>query len=791
MANELDTLKTVLQVAGQANYMSAMMSAATATDTLARRVRQANRDMADSSALYFDETARRWRDAETGQFAKIAGQGFGQQLAVVTALATVLAAEIAMLTQVARVAAGAYRQAAEAFSEYEAVMKDVELQSGATAAQMEQMRAATLSRDLSDMGIAAKGAAEGYRRLSSEGFSVAEMQMMNLPITQAALVLGLEQAETTKLMLNLMRQYNLEAADMTMIADNLVGALNSTSLQGDEVAAALRYMGVTAGGLNWTLAETLAIADPLVGALGNAEMAGVYFREMMNLLKDPTNEAAAAFAAAGLNVADFRKHSQSAGDFLTWLQGGLWDTSLIAQAFGNRAADAAQILLNVSVPALRQNTAAINEMGVAQKNAEEKTKTQQGSVKALAAAYENMKVRLGEAVQMMTKDYLGGVKLVVDAINQYLEDWREQLRKTDDKQIETRDIVLQVAEQLIDASARLAIMAIQVSRAMALQSVQLGQLALSYYAVKLAINEVQYAWRAWTGDVEGASEMSAEMDKTKQAMRQIAKGITESLKWGLGGGASAAIKDIEKTEEELLSRVRKMRDEQIKREQADAAKAKAPGGQHAQPGGQAEPDKADPNKALEYRLNQLKEQRDALEIWVGKAKASVSEPLEEAAIEIAYREKDWQLLVQMEALTRQMSASEQDKWAATVARAEAEVRILEARKRMNEEAMRQNEQERKKNETHFAEMARRHQAVNDAVQMVIGGRLSELVQDQIKRLGAMGDGSKGWLAGIRPAGHNKIVLELRSTGELTDRQVAQVQNHLIGIIKQAPAGAPL
>lgn len=790
MATELDTLKTVLQVAGQANYMSAMMSAATATDTLARRVRQSNRDMLDSSAVYFDETARRWRDAETGQFTKIAGQGFGQQLAAVTALATVLAAEIAILTQVARVAAGAYRQAAEAFGEYEAVMKDVELQSGATAAQMEKMRSATLSRDLSDMGIAAKGAAEGYRRLSSEGFSVAEMQMMNLPITQAALVLGLEQAETTKLMLNLMRQYNLEASDMTMISDNLVGALNSTSLQGDEVAAALRYMGVTAGGLNWTLAETLAIADPLVGALGNAEMAGVYFREMMNLLKDPTNEAAAAFAAAGLNVADFRKHSQSAGDFLTWLQSGMWDTSLVSQAFGNRAADAAQILLNVSVPALRQNTAAINEMGVAQKNADEKTKTQQGSVKALAAAYENMKVRLGEAVQMMTKDYLGGVKLVVDAINQYLEGWREQLRKTDGKQIETRDIVLQVAEQLIDASARIAIMAIQVSRAMALQAVQLGQLALSYYVLKLAINEVQYAWRAWTGDVEGASEMSAEMDKTKQTMGQIAKGITESLKWGIGGGASAAIKDIEKTEEELLSRVRKMRDEQIKRQQADAAKAKTPAGQHAQPGGQAEPDRADPNKALEYRLNQLKQMRDALEIWVGKAKASVTEPMEEAAIEIAYREKDWQLLVQMEALTHQMTTDEQDKWAATVARAEAEVRILEARKRMNEEAMRQNEQERKKNETHFAEMARRHKAVNDAVQMVIGGRLSEMVQDQIRRLGAMGDGSKGWLAGIRPAGSNKIVLELRSTGELTDRQVAQVQNHLIGIIKQAPAGAP-
>lgn len=791
MANELDTLKTVLQVAGQANYMSAMMSAATATDTLARRVRQSNRDMLDSSALYFDETARRWRDAETGRFAKIAGQGFGQQLAVVTALATVLAAEIAMLTQVARVAAGAYRQAAEAFSEYEAVMKDVELQSGATAAQMEQMRAATLSRDLSDMGIAAKGAAEGYRRLSSEGFSVSEMQMMNLPITQAALVLGLDQAETTKLMLNLMRQYNLEAADMTMIADNLVGALNSTSLQGDEVAAALRYMGVTAGGLNWTLAETLAIADPLVGALGNAEMAGVYFREMMNLLKDPTNEAAAAFAAAGLNVADFRKHSQSAGDFLTWLQGGLWDTSLIAQAFGNRAADAAQILLNVEVPALRQNTAAINEMGVAQKNAEEKTKTQQGSVKALAAAYENMKVRLGEAVQMITKDYLGGVKLVVDAINQYLEGWREQLRKTDGKQLETRDIVLQVAEQLIYASARIAIMAIQVSRAMAIQAAQVGVLVHGYYVLKLAINELQYAYRWWIGDKTGMTEMSAEMDKTKKTIMEINKGIAESLKWGLGGGASAAIKDIEKAEEELLSRVRKMRDEQIKREQADAAKAKTPAGQHAQPGGQAEPDKADPNKALEYRLNQLKQMRNALEIWVGKAKASVSEPLEEAAIEIAYREKDWQLLVQMEALTRQMSASEQDKWAATVARAEAEVRILEARKRMNEEAMRQNEQERKKNETHFAEMARRHQAVNDAVQMVIGGRLSELVQDQIKRLGAMGDGSKGWLAGIRPAGHNKIVLELRSTGELTDRQVAQVQNHLIGIIKQAPAGAPL
>ncbi|MBY9021722.1 MAG: phage tail tape measure protein, partial [Candidatus Lokiarchaeota archaeon] len=121
---------------------------------------------------------------------------------------------------------------------------------------------------------------------------------------QTAIVLGTDEAETTKLMLNLMQQYNLEASDMAHISDVLAGALANTSFQGNELMETMKYAGVAAGELGWSLAGTIPIIDAVIKVTGEASMAGTQFRMMIMKLRDPTAEMIKEFEKFGITMAE-------------------------------------------------------------------------------------------------------------------------------------------------------------------------------------------------------------------------------------------------------------------------------------------------------------------------------------------------------------------------------------------------------------------------------------------------------------------------------------------------------
>lgn len=620
-------------------------------------------------------------------------QRLAKRLSAIGAWAARMAAWILKATAAVALAAAAavlalWHKAGQEAEALEAVLKDVELQSGATAEQMKEIKAAALSPNMVMLGKSATEAAEGYKRLASEGYDVIAMQQMMAPITRVATVFGLEHAQVTKLMINLMNQYGLSAKDMTYISDVLVGALNNTSLQADEVADSLQYAGLAASSLGWSLEETMAVIDPLVATIGNAQMAGVYFREMVNSLKDPTDETAEAFAKAGLNINDFSRESRSAASFIGWLKRGTWDAGLVAKAFGNRADAAATVLLRQTVPAIEAATGEIWEMGAALKNAEQKMLTVQGRKAQFAAMWRNLLATLGGRTEGFVSNSIGALTRLVMYIGTYVTKWAEAKKKTDGLFTASEDNVQKMAIAIVDYLLKI----VQgIITFVADAGNAFGKLFGWFQKIKDELQLLIVRFKLWLSELKDVFRggfsletmmLQMELNMLTATMERLHKAQRFDWdSWKLRQN-TALLKEYAKIVEFIRSGA-----------------------------GSAEGyDRPDPNKPKPW---------------------STSEDSEKAEEE------------------RRRAADDMDR------------------------------------------LAKKAKAINDAVQMVIGGRLSEMVQDQIRRLGAMGDGSKGWLAGIRPAGSNKIVLELRSTGELTDRQVAQVQNHLIGIIKQAPAGAPL
>jgi TP901 family phage tail tape measure protein len=653
-------------------------------------------------------------------------------------------------------AVGEFKKVNGVGGELEATLKDVELQSGATAQQMAEIKAATLSPDLANIGIAATQAAIGYRRLASEGFSVAEMQRMMLPITQATIVLGTDQNETTLLMLTLMRQFNLTAKDMTYIADNLVGALNNTALQGDQVVGVMRSMGLAASMLGWTLSETLAVANPLVGTFGNAEMAGVYFRQMMMQLLDPTDKMAAAFKQAGLDVFDFGKHSKSAAEFIEWLRSGTWTASLIAQAFGVRAAAAAQVMLRQTGPAIKANTAEINLHGVAAKNAAEKANTFSGAMKALAATFANLRARLFEFTKGLSTEWVMAAGLVLESINAYLDHLQKLREHTQQTTTDGKERILGYARAIIDFGARAAIAVIGFSQHLAGAAVVLLDFVKALVHFKSGLDALRAAWLSFRLRRDPMNialrleymELRQEMERTAGAMDTLSA-AQEKLKGYADTGVIAATAKVLGLRATLLAGLEEAYE---KRVHPKPGEVEPPGGAPQRPAEEA--DEKRRASAMRQYLEQIDKYLEKLDDAEAQQKANIHLQWDQvdaayatvlaaqaeaqyAQLKLQWAKEALRVAKETAALPVPEGQEPEDPAKYEKAVVQAQIAATEAetaRRKAWQDYYKQAGDERHKAEADEDRMLKKADAVDRAVQRVIGGQLASEVQDALKRL---------------------------------------------------------
>lgn len=787
MPATVDEIKTLMSVAGASSYMAAMLQAARATEDLARRTRRANQQMAANTNATFDEIANRWRDAKTGQFVKGAGSGWGGPAALATGIATAYALEIAFLTKTLQLLKVAWVDVTREGMKFESLMKDTEIQSGSTAEAMERVKSAALSQDLVDLGMSGTMAADAYKLLASEGYSAAEMQQAMLPIMQTAVATGGDQAQMTRMMLAIMRQYKFELSDLPAIGNAITGALNMTTFQIDDLMGAMKYAGPIASSMGWSFGETVAVLNVLYQQMGNFEMVGTGFRGVMNALMTPSQQMQAAFAEAGLNIQDFAKYSNDAGAALQWLQSGTWNQALIMRAFGAEAGLAATILIGAAVPSIIKTGDTIDTTGNVARDATNKMSTLEGRIAQLTAGFANLKIELYEASKFLSSDLVQGVSLAQQAVSQYLDASIEKLQAHEKATGTNRDMQLEVAQDIIKAGAAIATIMIHISRVLAYQAAQVLVLVESYQALKLVMLDMELNYRKmWPGISNRESELPALIKRTRQDISETHAALVAAGKWAIGGEATKVIEQIERAKEDLLQRVailsalRGVKMPSPSSGASDTSRNKA-----------ATATQQPVTEDLEEANKLYAQQIQAIAEITRQQKSLTDDPVRAAQIELAGKEAALEILRRQEATALRLKADEEKLREARLARMRGESEVLEAQKAIRDQESRVNEHERSRNVQYFEELAKRHRAVNDAVQMVIGGRLSEQVQEQIKRLGSLGE-AKGWLRGIRRQGNNRIVLELQDrTGTLTQGQINQVGDWILGNLRQSAARAPI
>jgi TP901 family phage tail tape measure protein len=315
----------------------------------------------------------------------------------------------------------AFGYATKGSMDLEAKLKRIEIQSGATASEMAEIKKTALSEEFIKLGKSGSQIADMYNRLASEGYNVIEMKKMLKPITEAAIVLGTEEGATTKLMLNLMQQYNLTANDMGHISDVLAGALANTSFQGQELADVMKYAGVAAGELGWSLEGTIPIVDAIIKVTGEASMAGTQFRMMIQKLRDPTEEMIGEFAKIGITMEEVAEAIKTPIGLVNLLNKAHEEGANFAGMFGARAGSAAAVIARQSVPAIEALTEKVNETGFSHKAAGEIMDTTTGKFATFGAAMQNIRTIIGDALLPIVSKLAEWIGKVAIAMKKFMD----------------------------------------------------------------------------------------------------------------------------------------------------------------------------------------------------------------------------------------------------------------------------------------------------------------------------------------------------------------------------------
>lgn len=308
--------------------------------------------------------------------------------------------------------AGGFAMAVREGAAFQATMKDVEIQSGATAQQMKAMADTAVSQTFVDLGKSGTQVASMLKRLAAEGYSVAQMQTMLKPITEATIALGTGEEETTKLMLNLMEQFRMGAGDMGHISDVLASALANTSFQGQELAETLKMAGVAANMVGWSLEDTIAVTDRIIKVTGEASMAGRYFRASLSELSAPSKQLVTEFGRVGISakeIADSLKDPRLAIDLLTKAQQR--GINFMA-AFSTVGAVGAGAMTGYTKE-VDKTSKSLGKIGAAHDAATGKMSTLQGQTEQLRANLSNMGNTIAQAVMPALSDMLQDVQPLV------------------------------------------------------------------------------------------------------------------------------------------------------------------------------------------------------------------------------------------------------------------------------------------------------------------------------------------------------------------------------------------
>lgn len=266
--------------------------------------------------------------------------------------------------------------ALKATADFEQSMLKVGTISGATGESLDKLESQARALGASTM-FSAGEAAQGMTYLAQAGFSVDEIMSAISGTLDLATGSQMELGRASELTADILRGYQIPAAETTKVVDLLANTANSTSTDVEKLAEAFKFIGPVAAGMKIPIEDTATAIGILSNAGLKGAMAGTNLRGAITALISPTNGARKVLAKLGIpkdKLIDAQGNLKSLGGTIKAFEESGATTADMLEIFGQKVGPAFAALVS-------QGSKAYEKLNVDLKNS-------RGEARKTAAAYE-------------------------------------------------------------------------------------------------------------------------------------------------------------------------------------------------------------------------------------------------------------------------------------------------------------------------------------------------------------------------------------------------------------------
>ena len=306
-------------------------------------------------------------------------------------------------------------------ADFDQQMSTVQANTGATSAQMDQLRAAAIEAGASTV-YSASDSADAINDLGKAGMSVTDI--LNGGLTGAlnlAASDGMAVGDAAEYMANALSMFHLKGSQASQVADTLAAGAGKAVGNVSDFGEALNNCGAQANSFGMNVQETTGVLALFAqnGTIG-AE-AGTQLNSMLMKLAAPSAEASNTMKELGISAYDAQGHFVGMANFAGQLQKaekGLTDeqrNQANATIFGSYAIKAANYLYEAGESGVNKWTKAVSESGYAAEQAAAKNNNLKGDLENLSGSMESLMISVGEGAQGPLRKMVQGLDTLVDA----------------------------------------------------------------------------------------------------------------------------------------------------------------------------------------------------------------------------------------------------------------------------------------------------------------------------------------------------------------------------------------
>ena len=311
--------------------------------------------------------------------------------------------------------------AASVAANFDDAMSQVQGALGDASADMDGLRNLALQLG-ADTVFSATESAQAMVELAKGGLTEAQIKGGALAASMDLAAAGqLNLADAAATTVQMMGSFGLEAGDATRIANALAGAANASSADVSDLTQAMSQCSAQASLAGWSLEDTAAALALFADHGVKGSDAGTSLKTMLQRLAAPTDQAAEAIAAYGLNIRDSNgkmKDISGIADELTGKLGGLSDAerdAALQTIFGSDASRAAAILMQSGSEGLAKYIAATNDATAAETMANAQKGELSWALENMGGAIESASIAFGTALAPAITAVAGVIGNVAEA----------------------------------------------------------------------------------------------------------------------------------------------------------------------------------------------------------------------------------------------------------------------------------------------------------------------------------------------------------------------------------------